>query len=249
MTKRFAVVYEAAADFRTATELADRVLVEVTDDWLDEDQLPYQREWIGTVPVEQGLTWKNIKQLAGAARIRPHHGHFNGEPGFPDAAAARRAIDYLLATQPQLDAVVLIRDRDDQPDRRKGLEQARDQDTSGLPIIIGLAVVEREAWAVCGFDPQNDEETARLDAERTRLGFQPHENSHELTAGKDDTATRSPKRVLRVLSGGDFHRERRCWAETPLDRLRERGGENGLAAYLQEVRERLAPLIGHVAEG
>lgn len=249
MTKRFAVVYEAAADFRTATELADRVLVEVTDDWLDEDQLPYQREWIGTVPVEHGLTWKNIKQLAAAARIRPHHGHFNGEPGFPDAAAARRAIDYLIETQPQLDAIVLIRDRDDQPDRRKGLEQARSQDASGVPIVIGLAVVEREAWAVCGFDPQDEAETTLLEEERTRLGFPPHLESHELTAGKDDTATRSPKRVLQVLSGGDFDRERRCWAETPLDRLRERGGENGLADYLKEVQDRLAPLLGHVAEG
>lgn len=33
MTKRFAVVYEAEADLRTATELADRALVEAID-WL-----------------------------------------------------------------------------------------------------------------------------------------------------------------------------------------------------------------------
>ena len=38
MSTRFAVVHEAGADFQTATELADRVLVEAIE-WLDEDLL------------------------------------------------------------------------------------------------------------------------------------------------------------------------------------------------------------------
>ncbi len=43
MSLRFAVVHEAEADFRTATELADRVLVEAID-WLDEEMLADHRE-------------------------------------------------------------------------------------------------------------------------------------------------------------------------------------------------------------
>lgn len=46
MTRRFAVVREAEADFLIATELADQVLVEAINDWLEVDQLPYQREWL-----------------------------------------------------------------------------------------------------------------------------------------------------------------------------------------------------------
>jgi hypothetical protein len=38
MSLRFAVVHEAEAEFHTATELADRVLVEAID-WLDEEML------------------------------------------------------------------------------------------------------------------------------------------------------------------------------------------------------------------
>src|SRR5580704_12258278 len=121
MTKRFAVVYEAETDFLTATELADRVLLEAVNDWLDQDQLPYQRSWQRVNAGGQPLTWKAIKRLAREAGIRPH-GHFQGEPGLPDAAAARRAIDYLLEEFPQLDAILLIRDQDDEPERRKGLE-------------------------------------------------------------------------------------------------------------------------------
>jgi hypothetical protein len=247
MSHRFAVVAEARADHRTATELADRVLIDAINDWLDEDQLPHQREWVDEVSAEE-LTWKRIRKLAEAAGIEAE-GFFNGEPGLPDARAARRALRYLRATVPELKAVLLIRDQDDQENRRDGLEQARREDHAGLVIVVGLAVVEREAWVISGFEPQDEAEQMRLDAELQTLGFHPCERSHELRAGKDDSAPRSPKRVLRQLSGGDFDRERRCWTMTPLSRLREHGTENGLVQYLDEVRIRLAPLIGHVPRG
>jgi hypothetical protein len=246
MSQRFAVVHEAAADFHTATELADRVLREVID-WLDEHLIVDQREWIGTVHGDRRLTWKAIPQLAREVGIKAR-GHFDGEPGEADAAAARRAILYLKETIPDPNAILLIRDQDDQPERRDGLDQARRQDHGGTVILVGLAVVEREAWVISGFDPQNEEESARLDAERQALGFNPCERSHELTACKNDQATRSPKRVLRQLSRDDRDRERWCWMNTPLEHLRKRGGENGLSAYLHEVRSLLAPSIGHVAD-
>lgn len=240
MSLRFAVVHEADADFQTATELADRVLVEAVE-WLDEDLLAHQREWVAEA---QGcrLTWTGIKRLAREAGIRVH-GHFDGAPGLPDAAAARRAILFLLKKVPALNAVVLIRDQDDESERRAGLEQARGQGRSGMVIVVGLAVVERECWVVSGFEPSDEAESSRLQAERRTLGFDPRLHNHQLTACKDDRAKHSPKRVLRELSGNDRDRERRCWQETALALLRERGGENGLALYLKEVRERLAKLI------
>jgi hypothetical protein len=125
------------------------------------------------------------------------------------------------------------------------LEQARRQ-YCPLPIVVGFAVVEREAWIISGFDPLDDGETTRHDQERQTLGFDPRTKSHELTAGKDDQAKKSPKRVLKQLCNDDRQRERHCWTNTALATLRERGSDNGLAAYLDEVREKLAPLIGHI---
>lgn len=250
MTLRFAVVYEAEADFRTATELADRGLMD-TIDWLDESLLEFQRTWIDRTEHGQPLKWSQVKALAREAGVTVV-GHIDGQPAFADAQAARRAIRVLQKVFESLDGIVLLRDQDDQPERRQGLEQARTEHEASLSrpvIVVGLAVVEREAWVISGFVPGDPDEQSRLDAERQRLGFHPHEQSHELTACKDDTAPRSPKRVLRVLTGGDYDRERRCWAETPLDVLRARGTENGLVLYLAEVRTRLAPLIGHVAGG
>jgi hypothetical protein len=244
MSRRFAVVHEAPADFETATELADRVLREAID-WLDEHLIDDQRTWLGESNSGDRLTWKAIPGLARQAGIKAH-GHFDGEPALPDAAAARRALFYLREEFPGLDAILLIRDQDDEPERRGGLEQARNVVSGQIVIVIGLAVAERESWVICGFEsaPDDEEESARLQTERTRLGFNPCERSHELTACKNDLAPRSPKRVLRELSGDNRERERRCWVETALATLRRRGAENGLAAYLEEVRVRLVPLIG-----
>jgi hypothetical protein len=240
---QFAVVYEAPADFQTATELADRVLVESID-WLEEDHVAYQRTWLQEAN-GVSLAWKNVGKSALKEGINAI-GFFDGAPVEPDAQAARRAIRYLRHVIPDLAGVLLIRDQDDQPERRAGLEQARGEEEGRLPVVVGLAVVERECWVISGFDPQDGVETERLATERQTLGFDPRERSHELTACKDDKAKRSPKRVLHALCGGDADRERRCWRETTLATLRDRGPQNGMGAFLDEVRKNLASLIGHI---
>jgi len=197
MSQLFAVVHEADADFTTATELADRVLVEAID-WLDFDSLAYQRNWLSETSAGARLTWTGIAK------------------------------------------------HDREPERRQGLEQARNQDHGGIAVVVGLAIVERESWLICGFHPEDNVETARLESTQTELGFDPRECSHELTAHKDELAKRSPKRVLKALTQGIWEREQRCWQVTPLEVLRKNGKENGLADFLLEVRERFAPRIGRV---
>ena len=231
MSLRLAVVFEHANDFATATELADRVLLESVG-WLDDELLRYQRTWIGDIAGE-GLTWAGIKKLARKAAIDAV-GHFRGKPGEPDAVAALRAIRYLRFALPDLSAVILIRDRDNQPLRRVGLEQARGEIDDGFHVVVGLAVLMREAWVLSGFDPEGDEEIARLQAARQRLGLDPRTRSHEV---------RDPKLAPRELTVGDPERERHCWARTPLDTLRERGTDNGLTDFLADVRLRLAVLF------
>ena len=68
MSITVAVVYEAPADLRTATELVDRVLMDAIE-WLKPGLLDHQRTWLsehaGTL-----LTWKGTKQLAANNNIR-----------------------------------------------------------------------------------------------------------------------------------------------------------------------------------
>jgi hypothetical protein len=244
VNRRFAVVYEASADFQTATELADRVLVESID-WMEAHLLDHQRSWIREWG-GQPLTWTRIGRSARDAGIRAK-GHFDGEPALEHAQAARRAIRYLREAVPELAGILLIRDQDDKPERRLGFEQARREAKLPPAIIVGLAVVEREAWVISGFEPEGEAEEAVLATERQRLGFDPRMRSEQLTDHKADTAPRSPKHVLRELCRGDHERECRCWSVTPLETLRRRGANNGLGAFLDEVRSELAVLIGRVS--
>ncbi len=244
----FAVVYEANADFLIATQLADRIFCESIA-WLEPDLLDGQRMWIPQNPDGVPFEWKQIGELAFKAGIKAS-GHFEGEPGLPDALAARRAIRYLRVLfkelKKDLKGIILIRDQDNSPLRRKGLDQALNEVKDGFPIVVGLAVAKRECWIISGFEPRDGDEEEKncLVALRAELGFQPHLESHKLTAIGDTGAKLCAKRVLRRLSNEDWNREQSCWMETPLETLRERGENNGLKQYLNEVQTILAPILG-----
>jgi hypothetical protein len=244
MTLRFAVVYEHSHDMEIATHLADRVLCQSID-WLEEI-IDHRRTWIAHDPELLPLTWSGIKKSASRAGVRAH-GHMPEGPAAPQAVATRRALEYLLKVYGELDAVLFIVDRDNKPDRLVGLRQARDEHLavkSRPVVIVGIAIPEREAWVLAGFEPRDAEEQARLEQLRDELSFHPCEQSHRLRAGGDDTAKFSPKRVLGILTEASIEREQRCWQETPLDVLRKRGGENGLADYLSEVQAYLVEPVG-----
>jgi hypothetical protein len=95
---RLAVVYEAPADFQTATELADRALVEAID-WMEDQLLDHQRTWIREWSGAP-LTWKRIKWSAIHAGFNLR-GLYDEEPAKPDARAAHRAVVYLSYSIPR----------------------------------------------------------------------------------------------------------------------------------------------------
>jgi len=232
------VVCEAAADRVTACRLADRVLCEQVE-WLDEDLLPSNRKWRGLGEGEAQLLWRDVAVLAKRLGLRVR-GHFNDEAAEPDAQAARRALNLIKLKGGNPNGVLLIRDADDEPERLKGLNQARMNSPIKIPIALGVAFPKREAWVIAGFEP-SQEEQSRLDHLRKELGFDPTHQAHKLTAtGKTDK--KSAKRVHCELLGDDPTREAAC-LETEFATLRIRGEESGLAAFLDEVQIRLVPLF------
>ena len=46
-----------------------------------------------------------------------------------------------------------------------------------------------------------------------------------------------------LRTNGEREREEKCWMETPLKLLSERGDENGLLEYLNELKDPLIPLF------
>ena len=242
---------EAAADFRTASGLLDRVLREEGPPWIADliDEHPdavriWHLDGAGRAFFDVHAWRAYVKQLS----IRVPHGHFDGRPGGAGALMARTVFQIVRAlnrrpNEEAIEAVVLVWDMDDQPDaRRGGLTSARTEARcwAAFEIVLGCANPMREAWVLAGFDPAHDDERARLEAARRELGFSPSEHAHRLDA-KDEQAKLSAKRVLRALVDGDPEREARCWSETPLETLRARGEASGLREYLDEVSQLVLP--------
>ena len=109
--------------------------------------------------------------------------------------------------------VLLIRDCDDQPERRRGLAQASTREPGHawpFHVVIGLAHPKREAWVLAGFEPRDPDEHARLTTLRSELGHDPCTSSDQLTA-RTPGSKRDAKRVVAycthpVLSGAAIER-------------------------------------------
>ncbi|RKI39445.1 hypothetical protein D7Y27_21995 [Corallococcus sp. AB004] len=237
---KLGVVCEAPADRETACTLADRVLLERID-WLD-GVLGSQRTWRGLASADSFLRWGSVgKEVERAGFKHVVYGHFSDEPGAHDALAARKALLLFAALDRQPDAVLLVRDSDNDPDRRKGLEQARMAKPWPFPVIIGVAEPKRECWVLAGFDARESEEDTLKQVEQ-RLSFHPVRDAHKLTA-REHGAKNDAKKALEELTSGNLERERECLRDTPLETLRQRGERVGLTQFLSEVSERLVPVM------
>jgi hypothetical protein len=243
---------EARADFLTSACLIERTIRESAPPW-QRDHLDAfindERAWIGAGDEQEFVRWKRVERVKSELGVRPPLGHFKREPARINAAAARTALAiarHLRRTGLTVDAVILVRDMDDQPDRREGLRQARSEAAGldpAMAVVVGAADPEREAWVLAGFDPESGAEHQILATIRAEVGLDPRLRASELTA-KHDHDKKSSKRILRRLTQDDPERQQRCLREASLSTLQERGGCSGLSDFLTEIAERIVPLFG-----
>lgn len=261
----FIVIVEAKADAIIATELADRVLRAQAPDWLQDlfDQqtdsesrlLPFC--WTGLEPKTAYSCWKDIAQILKNAqrsgmKIPQKLGW--GKAGYlkTDGVNAFKVLELVrqLRKTRSIRGVILIRDQDNQPERRQHLAAVRAQGNyaqlvPGLAIVIGVADPKREAWVLNGFVTQTTEEEKNLAEVKQNLKFDPCLEAQRLRGDKrySEQRERDAKVVLAQLTGEQFEREQQCWQETDLALLRDRGQKTGLTDYLQEIAVRLSPMI------
>lgn len=257
----FIVIVESIADAQLATKLAERVITEKID-WLEQSLLRDLFCWRGLDEGSDYSCWKDIKDIRQRAKdsglsIPKFLGHGKSGVLKADGAAAKKVLDLVRLLQHKSDrkiiAVVFIRDLDNQPQRRKGIEQARSEHIDQQPqleIIVGTADKMREAWVLNGFLPLSDDENRALDELRNQLCFDPCKESHRLrsSSSTEPDRIRNPKIVLGILTDKNKSREQQCWEDTELELLRRRGVDTGLKEYLLEIEERLVPTLLSPAE-
>jgi len=249
----FVVIVESSADARTATKLADRTLVQKID-WLDPEMLQHLYQWSGLEGDTENSCWKNIdditKRLADQFKFPTIRSNGKFKSDGQSANKIIKLISFLQYKQKrEIKAVIFIRDLDNQPERKKHIEQVRSEQINQqtqLAIIIGTADRMRESWVLNGFIPSNQEETRILQQITTELTFNPCEESHRLRSNSltEPDRIRNPKIVVEKLTGGKMEREQQCWEDTDLEILRKKGVQTGLTAYIDEIEERLISIIG-----
>ena len=271
----FVVVGEAAADVRIACALADRVANEEGPDWLREQELAWLRIWTGVQPNTPHSTWGEIRRLSRnypeLTYLRRFASTDRKLEHLPDYAPARKAIllSALLVYQDDDERfnIGAGRTRDgkflvlesashttcesrvlaaDQPAGEWTLISAREDEQNRVAVIIAAPNPKREAWVLNGFVCENEREQAELESVRQEIKFDPCLEAERLRyASQTSRPERDPKKILQRLTAGVGEREEKCWAETSLTILRERGAETYLNAYLEEIRERLLPLFSN----
>lgn len=172
------------------------------------------------------------------------------EGSAPTVPRPQKALLLVIKAQAQddnIEAVVLVRDMDNQPERRTSVASARAELTDKLAFQVAIAAPDpkREAWMFHGFEPQTETEKTLLADERKRLGFDPVTNPERLRGDRRknaDQEDRDMKLVVEHLTQGEYDRERQCLKSTALS-MRARGQITGLADYLDQVEARLLPLL------
>lgn len=235
-----AVVCEAEADFLTASTIIDRVICHEVE-WIDTDTIEHFREYRGIDDLNPFCKWSEVKTLARQRGIIVA-GFMNDVPAFPDAHTATKAIRLFDKLPHRPDVIALVRDSDNDTDRRKGLKQAREA-SPAWTIIIGFAHTERECWLLACVCANTDEQNALLDRLRQELGFHPCVSSERLVATKDDQAVRSPKRVWNLLCEVNIDAQS-CLANATIQQQLDNGRQNGLADFLIEIQQHLIPRFG-----
>jgi hypothetical protein len=250
MMSEFIVVVESRADAEISAKLAERVLLEKVE-CLELEILDSLIQWSGLESGTEHSCWKNISDIIE---------HFSSEFKFPrirsngklktDGKAASKVMKLISFLQYKLKrdikAVIFVRDLDNQPERRQHLDQARSEYTGQpkLEIVIGTADRMREAWVLNGFMPLNPKEEKILKEITKRLTFNPCTEAHRLRSTSSNE--RDPKVIVEKLTDSDISREQQCWEETSLEILHSRGKFTGLTEYLNEVEQRLVPVMAEL---
>jgi len=205
----FVIIVESEADFRTATGIAERIFKERGPDWL-EDYLTEKFQWSGLESNEKFTCWKDIKYIIRRAGLESHKsprplGYARNSQRKADVALARKALVLAEYFQRERDirAVIFIRDLDNQPERRDGLDQARDEfGVSQFQIVIGKANPNREAWVLNGFEAE-DGEYDEITKIQDEIKFDPSIEPHRLRSSKADTPENRSRNAKVIFGATD----------------------------------------------
>jgi len=235
MPVEIVVVAESAADARIVTGLCEREMLEreLADGVLFNE---LERRYQGIEPGTDFVPWSRLAAIIDAKNSRLRKLSWGKGKGRPDYSAALKVIALLVLSpdRPRPAFILFSRDTDNDMARWDSLRDVQREHGDAIAIRLAVQHPKIEAWLLNGFEPENEPEKARLRGSAKRLGFDPTKRAERLTA-RGNKGKRNAKSVLKELTGDDPERRDRCWQQTALAVLRERGIETGLAEFLDQI--------------
>lgn len=242
--------------------LLDRVVRERSPDWLADLWAP---ETIGehraVVDLEGREGWSDRshvrrlqeRELPGR-RFRAHpRDPRTGRPLRGNAALAYDCVRLAAVVGGEAPRVLLLAyDTDGRGEAERcaaGVAAAEAGRALDFGVVVAEAHPEFDAWVIAGFEPGATHEKVRLGAVVGELKFDPREAPHRLTSTVDGATTDAKALCARLLgldaqAAPDDERVTRCVCDTALEVLVACGEEAGVAAYVDEVRRVVLPLLG-----
>lgn len=207
-----------------------------------EVDLDHIREWLDF----EGDAWISYKRASELLRTHFKGGFFTVRGGFADGepeddAVSLRKLFIAIEEIGGPDVLIVARD-EDRGDRRAGLLQVMKFAHWSFGIAGAFAKPEVEAWLICSASPTEDRHRECLAELREHIGFDPIAQSHQLSS-TSTSSRRDAKRIRRRMDEAGFDMQESFKARS-VDELRQRGAQNGLAAYLGDLDAVLGPLLG-----
>ncbi len=179
-------------------------------------------------------TWEGLKTMPRRFAI---YGNFQGKQS-ADELVARKALVMMLLREPEVGAVVLVRDTDDARDG-DGLVRAKVGRQWPFGVAIGIAAPRVEAWFLAAFEPLNKNEEQLLSKQRQMLSFDPRTEAGRLRDRRAGNP-RNPKTVVEALGG--VLRGAQGLAETDWSIIYDRD-RYGIASFVEDLRNTVVSLF------
>lgn len=229
MTVAFVCFAEDSLHWATIHAATDHYLRALVG-WLnDHDDLSPHRSWVVDDEARsQGRGYLNLHRGArgfadGRTRV---HGHFDGQPGAPDAKLTRECILTAQALEPRPHAIFLARDTDGESRRLVGIEQAVGEFSE--QVVVALAHPEMEAWAIATCTAATDVLRAEL-----QLSFDPRQLPSKLSS--KSASKKDAKRIAERLGA----------TEVDVKRLEQVPDAEavGIARFISDLRRTIQALF------
>jgi hypothetical protein len=237
---------ETPRDFTIASNLFDRVLTDWGPPGVAEamqSEPDAVRSWVKDDTEQPYFALRRLDQYASAFGLRLPHAGFRAHPSASSRLSAETvfSLSRRLADAGRIDVVVVVWNLSSGGHDELAALQRMHRITQGSPdcrIVWAHPNPNIDAWALTGYQPQNDTERAELAALEQQLGFDPRLSPDQLLT----VSSVAVRDVLRKLSHDNTAREQSCWQRAPLDVLWRRGDPSGLRAYLSQLQDDVLPL-------